>query len=241
MADTLVKTSAAGATYRFASDYPELKNYLMSVESQQYSGQGIDLYNAQFYDREDGNMYGPLSLWELPILNIDENSELSIDEMQHWTTAKDFVGLLETIRQISGEDEQAQIYAEREQIILDKDELEHIIKEQEKDLINKQTEIDNKDQELANQQKELADSQREVAEKQKEIDSLKRQKAEKEQNIQKQQMEIELMQSQPKIIELQWAERPTFDLTSDYKKRYYSFEEKRGSRDFLCQSELNLV
>lgn len=213
MSDTLVKTQFGGE-YRPASTYPELKDYLITIENGQPSNLNLD--TTSFYYRENGQVYGPFNLWELPVLDIDEDSVLSIDNMQNWIPAKNITGLLETIRQISGEAERDRLNADRQQISLDKDELENVIKDQEEDLVNKQKEIQSKD-------KQLADQQRELSEKQKEIERLKREEAAKEQNLQKKQMELELMQSQPKMVVQQWVERPTFDLTSDYKKKYISF------------------
>ena len=218
MTDTLVKTQSSDE-FHPASSYPELKDYLMAIENRQSTSLNVNLDTTSFYYRENGQMYGPLSLWELSLLDIDMNSELSIDNMQNWTIANNITGLIDIIRQISGEAERDRINADRQQISLDKDELEQVIKEQEEDLVNKQEEIQSKD-------KKLADQQRELSEKQKEIEQLKRKEEEKEQNLQKKQMELELMQSQPKIVEQQWIERPTFDFASDYKKKYISFENQ---------------
>lgn len=216
MTDTLVKIQTSDE-FRPASSYPELIDYLMVVDNRQSTNLSINLDTTSFYYRENGQMYGPLSLWELSLLDIDMNSELSIDNMQNWTTADNIPGLIDIIRQVSGEEERDRIYADRQQISLDKDELEHVIKDQEEDLVNKQKEIQSKD-------KILADQQRELSEKQKEIELLKQKEKEKEQSLQKKQMELELMQSQPKMIEQQWIERQTFDFGSDYKKTYISFE-----------------
>lgn len=219
MTDTLVRHLQSGGEFRPAYTYPELRDYLLEGENSQHSNSRIDLATISFFYREDGNMYGPLSLWELSILDVDEETELSIDNMQSWISAKEIPGLIETIRQISGEAELDRINADRHQISLDKDELEHVIKDQEEDLINKQKEIQSKD-------KKLADQQRELSEKQKEIERLNKVKEEKEQNLQKKQIELELMQSQPKVVEQQWIERPVFDFSSDYKNKYKSFKSQ---------------
>ena len=218
MTDTLVKILPSGE-FRPASSYPELRDYLMGVENRQSTNVSINLDTTSFYYKENGQVYGPLSLWELSLLDIDTNSELSVDNMYNWTTADNITGLIDIIRQISGEEERDRIYADRQQISLDKDELEHVIKDQEEDLVSKQEEIEAKD-------KILADQQRELSEKQKEIEQLKRKEEEKEQNLQKKQMELELMQSQPKMVEQQWIECPIFDFNSDYKNIYISFENQ---------------
>lgn len=218
MTDTLVKIQSSDE-FRPALSYPELKDYLVSVENQQWSEMSIDVDTTSFYYREDGDMYGPLSIWELALLNIDVNSELSIDNMQTWTTANNIPGLIDLLRQISGEVEYDRINSDRQQIKLDKDQLEHVIRDQEEDLINTRREIQSKD-------KKIVDQQRELWEKQNEIERLKQKEVEKEQNLQKQQLELELMQSQAKISEPQWVEPPMFDFSADYKQKYASFEEQ---------------
>ena len=201
MTDTLVKIQTSDE-FRPASSYPELIDYLMVVDDRQSTNLSINLDTTSFYYRENGQMYGPLSLWELSLLDIDMNSELSIDNMQNWTTADNIPGLIDTIRQISGEEERDRIYADRQQISLNKDELEHVIKDQEEDLINKQKEID-----LLNQK------------------------------LLKEQMETELAKTQPKPIEHQWIEIPTFDFSSDYKERY-ALLKKKISHNFSALKRL---
>lgn len=227
MTDTLVKKLPIG-DFRPASSYPELKDFLIITEIRQPSNTreayqpsniSMNLDTTSFYYKENGEMYGPLTLWDLSLLDIDDNSELSIDNMLHWTTAKNIPNLITTIRQISGTEERDRINADRQKISLDKDELEHVIKDQEEDLVNKQKELQSKNQILAEQQRQLS-------EKQKEIDNLKRKEAEREKNLQKKQMELELLQSQPKIVEHQWLERPTFNLSSEYQDRYNSYEKQ---------------
>ena len=191
MTDTLVRHLQSGGEFRPAYTYPELRDYLLEVDNHQHINTRIDLATISYFYREDGNMYGPLSLWELSILDVDEDTELSIDNMQSWLSAKEIPGLIETTRQISGEAELDRINADRYQISLDKDELENVIKDQEEDLINKQKEID-----LLNQK------------------------------LLKEQMEVELAKTQPKPIERQWIEIPTFDFSSDYKSRYALSEQK---------------
>ena len=210
MTDTMVKKLPDGV-FMPASSYPELKEYLMVEEpqhtqqpqqSQEGSYANFDLDRASFYYRDKGDMFGPYSIWELSILDITENSELSIDNMVSWTTAKNIPGLIETIQQISGADEIGRILKGLEKISLDKDELERVIKDQEKDLVNKQ---------------------REITELQKEIERLK-------EDLLKKRMIDEK------------NEHPTFDLSSDYRRRYISFAEKldrafSSLRDLLPQRE----
>ena len=250
LADTLVKKLPDG-DFIPASSYPELIDYLMveeqknnynsqeqnntqqSQQNQQSLSTNFNLDTASFFYKENGDMFGPYSIWELSLLDLVEDSELSIDNMQTWTTAKNIPGLLEMIHQISGEDEIGRIIAAHQQISLDKDELERVIRDQEKDLIEKLREISSKDKILADQQWEMANRQREIAELQKEIERLKRSDAEKEQILRekeqellKLQMLIEIVPPQTTVVEQPWVERPTFDLSSDYRGKFVSFADE---------------
>lgn len=125
--DTLVKNLQLGGDYRPASSYQELKDYLIVTDT----CEPIKLDTVSFYYKKNGEMFGPLSLWELAFLDIDENSELSIDNMQHWTLAKNIPGLIETICQISVESDSNQLNPNKEELI-------KIIKEQEEELMQLQ-------------------------------------------------------------------------------------------------------
>lgn len=237
MPDTLVKSLFAGDEFRPAYSFSELSGYLLDgvfydteemeddtllnvgEQHPEITIENID--SATFYYKENGNIYGPFSLLELSLLDVNENTELSVNNMRTWTFAGNIHGFLEILRVFSGEDE-------LENISLDKEELENVIKDQEEDLIKRQKEIKAKDKKLANQQKELVD-------KQQEIDLLKQKETERELSYQMKQMELELMRkqmeldligTQPKIVEQQWVERPTFDFSADYKNRYTAFENQ---------------
>lgn len=193
--DTWVKNLVFGDDFYPASSFPELRDYLVYIENCQPEKFSVNLNDTFFYYREDGEMYGPLSLWELSLLDINDNSELSIDNMQTWTSAINITGLIETLRHISGEEERAMLDAERQQMSLDKDELEDVIKEQERELL----------------------------EQQKEIELLKQKE---EENKQKREMELELLQLQPQVKEQQYIECSTFDFASDYRDKYISLEKR---------------
>ena len=215
MPDTLVKSISIGDEFRPACTFPELEDYLLDENTQQTDESTVDLDAATFYYKETENIYGPFTLLELSLLDVNANTELSVDNMQSWTVAGNIQGLLNILRKISGEDE-------LEKISLDKEELEDVIKDQEKDLIERQKELEKKDKILADQQKVLDD-------KQQEIDLLRQKEAEREHSLQmkqmeleliKKQMELELMGSQRRTAEQSFTEQPAFDFSSDYNGKY---------------------
>ena len=71
--DTWVKNLVFGDDFYPASSFPELRDYLVYIENCQPEKFSVNLNDTFFYYREDGEMYGPLSLWELSLLDINDN------------------------------------------------------------------------------------------------------------------------------------------------------------------------
>lgn len=227
MPETLVKLQSEDE-YRPAVYYPELRDFLMHNDNLEPSISNIDLYSLYFYYRENYQKYGPLSLWELSLLDIDEDTQLSIDNMQSWVSAKSIEGLITTINQISPE-------VEYDKFKLDKEELKDIIKDQEEDLANKEKELESKSKILSEQQKELL-------EKNEVIERFRREEQDREIKLQKKQKELEQMLSELKTTEEPLIEHLLFDLDSDYKHKYLSCDSQLKNlistlRNFLPKEE----
>ncbi len=111
-----------------AESYREIANFLTTVES--VSPQTQDIYNASFYYKLSGNVYGPLSLSELSFLDINDNSLISIGNMQDWQLAGNIEGLMPTLQQLSANN------AIDTGQSLQEDELREVIEDQEKDIID---------------------------------------------------------------------------------------------------------
>ena len=109
--------------------YPELVDFIAHDDN---SNDDVDIYNATYYLRLGEDNYGPYSLPELSFLDIEQNSLLSIDNMNSWLHASEIIGLLSAIDLLAEEDNNATTS------IVDTpntDELEEIIEEQEAEIV----------------------------------------------------------------------------------------------------------
>lgn len=84
--------------------YPELVDFIAHDDN---SNDDVDIYNATYYLRLGEDNYGPYSLPELPFLDIEANSLLSIDNMNSWLHASEINGLLSAIDLFAEEDNNA--------------------------------------------------------------------------------------------------------------------------------------
>jgi hypothetical protein len=73
---------------------------------QQYHNQPMggtnttDIFTATYYYRENNRLYGPLTIEELAVMNIRENTPLAINNPNNWKYAGDIPDLMETIRYV---------------------------------------------------------------------------------------------------------------------------------------------
>jgi hypothetical protein len=60
----------------------------------------IDIFSATYYYRENNQLYGPLSIEELAVMDIRENTALAVNNPNNWKYAGDIPDLMETIRYV---------------------------------------------------------------------------------------------------------------------------------------------
>lgn len=60
----------------------------------------IDIFTATYYYRENNQIYGPLTIEELAIIDIRENTPLAVNNPNNWKYAGDIPDLTETLRYV---------------------------------------------------------------------------------------------------------------------------------------------
>jgi hypothetical protein len=60
----------------------------------------IDIFTATYYYRENNQLYGPLTIEELAVMDIRENTPLAVNNPNNWKYAGDIPDLMETIRYV---------------------------------------------------------------------------------------------------------------------------------------------
>ena len=152
-ADTLVLTDEI-VGWKPATDYPELAEYidLMEQTENPISDEPLDIFNVNYYYKENDQLYGPLSLLELVYLDINGNTPLGINSAENWHSAGEIENLMDTITRLSAlekEEFDAELQRIRadltskleeqerkaKEIELSKQELEDVIEEQEGELL----------------------------------------------------------------------------------------------------------
>jgi len=63
----------------------------------------INIFDVNYYYREENQLYGPLSLEELTYLDIHSNTLLGINNTNNWKRAGDLPNLLETLQYVKNE------------------------------------------------------------------------------------------------------------------------------------------
>ena len=107
--DTLVCVPEENEEWRVATDFPELFELISTSESLQdessediVSPSAINIFNTNYYYKnEEDQLYGPFSLLELIILDINENTLLGINNTENWHFAYEIEGLLDTLSYFS--------------------------------------------------------------------------------------------------------------------------------------------
>ena len=154
--DTKVKYSTAGAEWRNAEDFPELRSFLSEEIVEEPA---LDLYQVQYYYKEGEGVYGPLSIIELSYMNVCPSSLVSLDGGHTFVFASEISGLLDLLAYIvdsESKDLAEQLENERrntENERISKAELEKVVEEQETEILRLESQIS-----------EMKDAQNEVVE-----------------------------------------------------------------------------
>ena len=153
MPDTLVLMGGS-EEWKPASQFTELEGFLSVQSSVNISPQQIpsssDIFNTNFFYREEDQVYGPFSVYELGALDINENTLLGINNTSDWQSAgsvENLMNALQIMKELQEEEaEKLKNLLEEEarrnqEIQLNNDELKEVIEQQEKELLEKQQEI----------------------------------------------------------------------------------------------------
>lgn len=135
--DTKVKYSTEGAEWRNAEDFPELRNFLSEEIVDEPT---LDLYQVQYYYKENDSVYGPLSIIELSYMDVNSNSLVSVDGAQTFVFASEIIGLLDVLAYII-DNERKDYLEELENERISKNELEKVVEEQEMEILRLESQI----------------------------------------------------------------------------------------------------
>ncbi|MDR0413874.1 MAG: DUF4339 domain-containing protein [Prevotellaceae bacterium] len=64
------------------------------------SSNSIDIFTATYYYRENNQLYGPLTIEELAVMDIRENTPLAVNNPNNWKYAGDIPDLMNTLRYV---------------------------------------------------------------------------------------------------------------------------------------------
>lgn len=120
-----------------AANYPEIAAYCRQAQEQPQPAASFNIYSATYYYKDNaGDTYGPLTISDLAIIEIDDSALLSCDNMRTWVLAKDINGLMDVISDLIPEGSK-----EPEQPSTDEAELKDVIEDQERELLRREQEI----------------------------------------------------------------------------------------------------
>ncbi|MDR0542604.1 MAG: DUF4339 domain-containing protein [Dysgonamonadaceae bacterium] len=60
----------------------------------------IDIFTATYYYRENNQLYGPLTIEDLAVMDIRANTALAVNNPNNWKYAGDIPDLMETLRYV---------------------------------------------------------------------------------------------------------------------------------------------
>jgi hypothetical protein len=60
----------------------------------------IDVFTATYYYRENNQVYGPLTIEDLAVMNIREHTPLAVNNPNNWKYAGDIPDLMDTLRYV---------------------------------------------------------------------------------------------------------------------------------------------
>lgn len=138
-ADTAVMRPGIDSDWKVAAEIPELTGFL-DVEQEEEtptSHSDSDWLSQEYYFKNDDGMFGPYSVIELSLLIQDEDELVAIGNTSDFRPIGTYSGLFDLLKQLADDhsEELAGIRVSREQ-------LEKIIKEQEKELVALETELE---------------------------------------------------------------------------------------------------
>ena len=97
-ADTLVLVEG-GEEWKTANEYPELAECCQEIAAVLDT---LDIFNINYYyEDENGQLYGPLSIVELAYLDVAENTLLGINSMKNRHFASEIEGLVDILTRLS--------------------------------------------------------------------------------------------------------------------------------------------
>ena len=101
-ADTLICVSGEDEEWKPAINFPELADCISTPESDNVENlESIDIFNTNYYYKEDNQLYGPFSLLELVFLDIQEDTLLGVNSTENWHFASEIDGLLNILSGLS--------------------------------------------------------------------------------------------------------------------------------------------
>ena len=63
----------------------------------------VDIFSTTYYYKENNQLYGPLTIEDLAVLDIQANTPLAINSPNNWKYAGDIPDLMETLRYVQSE------------------------------------------------------------------------------------------------------------------------------------------
>lgn len=127
--------------WKYATEYPELADSIVIS----------NIFNTNFYYKQDEQIFGPFSVYELGVLDIKSDTLLGINNTSDWRIASSVENLMDALQLLKELQEEETnklkmlLEAEvmrLEEVSLNNDELKEIIEIQEKELLDKEREIE---------------------------------------------------------------------------------------------------
>jgi hypothetical protein len=118
-------------------EYLTAPNSVAVVQPPEEDDSDLDIFNVNYYYKENEQVYGAFSLLELIHLDIKENTPLAINSPTNWQFAGEIDDLMDTITRLSAlekEEYEAELQKIKNELSLNKQELEEVIEEQEKEI-----------------------------------------------------------------------------------------------------------
>ena len=134
-ADTAVMRSGLDSDWKIAAEIPELAGFL-DVEQVEETPT-TDWLSQEYYFKNGDGMFGPYSIIELSLLIQDEDELVAVGDTSDFRPVGSYLGLFELLMQLADDHSE-----ELAGIRVSRDQLEKIIKEQEKELVTLETELE---------------------------------------------------------------------------------------------------
>ena len=136
--DTMIKRNGIDSDWKIASELPELEGFLEKIDEEvSNQNNNIDWLSQEYYYKNDDGTYGPYSIIELSLLVQDQNEFVSIGNASNFHPIEHYPELFEIVKQLADDHSE-----EIEGIKVSREQLEKIVKEQEKELVDLETELE---------------------------------------------------------------------------------------------------